>query len=208
MLSFETASSLLNLLKISNQNIDINNLSINEKIYSLEQLLVTLPFDNIKLKGNNTPDFIIKFRCAIDSENEAGEYIENLLHSILLSAQSTLDFSYKLIKKEKGSWIFTFMISSAFLVYTLKQIQQMVVNTQIICKNQLQIRFTESVVNDYIQRLEHNRSIDLNSSELVPLNHDLESLTQLIRNTDLTPIETNEDMLGKITNIDIYKLNT
>ena len=208
MLSFETASSLLNLLKISNQNIDINNLSINEKIYSLEQLLVTIPFDKIKLKDNNTQDFIMKFRCAIDSENEAEEYIENLLHSILLSTQTTMDFSYKLIKKEKGSWIFTFMISSAFLVYTLKQIQQMVVNTQIIYKNQLQIRFTESVVNDYIQRLEHNRSIGLNSSELVPLNHDLESLTQLIRNTDLTPIETNEDMLDKITNIDIYKLNT
>ena len=139
MLSFETASSLLNLLKISNQNIDINNLSINEKIYSLEQLLVTIPFDKIKLKDNNTQDFIMKFRCAIDSENEAEEYIENLLHSILLSTQTTMDFSYKLIKKEKGSWIFTFMTSSVFLVYTLKQIQQMIVNAQIIYKNQLQI---------------------------------------------------------------------
>lgn len=207
MLSFETASSLLNLLKISNQNIDINNLSINEKIYSLEQLLVTIPFDKIKLKDNNTQDFIMKFRCAIDSENEAEEYIENLLHSILLSTQTTMDFSYKLIKKEKGSWIFTFMTSSVFLVYTLKQIQQMIVNAQIIYKNQLQIRFTESVVNDYIQRLEHNHSIDLNSSELVPLNHDLESLTQLILNTNVTPIETKEDMIDKITNIDISKLN-
>lgn len=71
----------------------------------------------------------------------------------------------------------------------------------------MQIRFTESVVNDYIQRLEHNHSIDLNSSELVPLNHDLESLTQLILNTNVTPIETKEDMIDKITNIDISKLN-
>ena len=99
------------------------------------------------------------------------------------------------------------MTSSVFLVYTLKQIQQMIVNAQIIYKNQVQIRFTESVVNNYIQRLEHNRSIDLNSSELVPLNHDLESLTQLILNTNVTPIETKEDMIDKITNIDISKLN-
>ena len=84
----------------------------------------------------------------------------------------------------------------------------MIVNAQIIYKNHLQIRFTESVVNDYIQRLEHNLSIDLNSSELVPLNHDLESLTHLILNTNLTPIETKEDMIDKITNIDISKLNT
>lgn len=207
MLSFETASSLLNLLKISNQKIDINNLSVNEKIYSLEQLLVTLPFDKIKLTDNNQ-DFIMKFRCAIDSENEAEEYIENLLNSILLSTKTTLDFPYKLIKKEKGSWIFTFMISSVFVVYTLKQIQQLIVNSQIIYKNDLQLRFSESVADDYIQRLEHNRSVELNSSELVPLNHNLESLTQLIHNTDLTPIETNEDLIGKITNIDISKLNS
>ena len=101
MLSFETTSSLLNLLKISNHNIDINNLSINEKIYSLEQLLVTLPFDKIKLLNNDNQDFIMKFRCSIDSENEAEEYIENLLHSILMSTQTTFDFPYKLIKKRE-----------------------------------------------------------------------------------------------------------
>lgn len=206
-LSFETASSLLDLLKVSNQNIDINNLSIGEKIYSLEQLLITLPFDKVKVLDNEGQDFIMKFRCAIDSENEAEEYIENLLHSILLSTKSTLDFPYRLIKKEKGSWIFTFMASSIFVVYSLKQIQQMIVNSQIISKNQLQIRFSESVVDDYIQRLEHNRKLELNSPELVPLNHNLESLTQLIHNTDLSPIEINKDIIDKITNIDISKLN-
>lgn len=207
MLSFETASSLLSLLKISNQDIDINDLSINEKIYSLEQFLITLPFDKVKILGNEKQDFIMKFRCAIDSENEAEEYIENLLHSILSSTKTTLDFPYKLIKKEKGSWIFTFMTSSVFVVYTLKQIQQLIVNSQIIYKNYLQIRFSESVADEYIQRLEHNRTLELNSSELVPLNHSLESLTQLIHNTNLTPIETKEDLISKITNVDISKLN-
>lgn len=52
ILSFETASSLLNLLKISHQNVDVNNLSIIEKIYSLEQLLITLPFDKVKVLDN------------------------------------------------------------------------------------------------------------------------------------------------------------
>lgn len=182
-------------------------MSINEKIYSLEQFLITLPFDKVKILGNEKQDFIMKFRCAIDSENEAEEYIENLLHSILSSTKTTLDFPYKLIKKEKGSWIFTFMTSSVFVVYTLKQIQQLIVNSQIIYKNYLQIRFSESVADEYIQRLEHNRTLELNSSELVPLNHSLESLTQLIHNTNLTPIETKEDLISKITNVDISKLN-
>ena len=83
----------------------------------------------------------------------------------------------------------------------------MIANNQIIYKNHLQIRFSEAVLDDYTQRLEHNRSLELNSLELVPLNHDLESLAQLIHNTNLTPIEANEDILGQITNIDISKLN-
>lgn len=207
LLSFETTSTLLNLLKKNALDFNVNNLAIIEKIYILEHLLTVIPFDKIKVLDQKMQNFTIKFRCSIDDEKEAEQYIEQLLKSVSISSIPNIDSDYYLINKQRGSWILTYLVASSLIIYCIKSTQAIISNNQALKKNNIQIRFIESLVDDSVKRLEHNQSIDLKSTTPISLKTKPETLSKILNTSQITTIDSSINLIDKITNIDISKIS-
>lgn len=204
ILSFEMTCNLLNILKSTNQNFDLESINIHEKIYILEKLITTLSVDRVKLIDNHAKDFKIRFRCAIDQEEEAKEYISNLFHSILDPSMGLDSSKIELINAEKGSWILTYAVTASVVVYTIKKIQEIILNSHKLKESKLRIQFIESNIEDYTKRLQHNCNLELESKGIVGLEPSKHILNCFLSNYQPIMIN-NEKLIDKITNIDLFR---
>ncbi len=198
ILDLDVFFSLLNLLKLHNFTPldDFKKITIAEKIYILEQSILNINFSTYRLKKScfKQRNINMIFSSVIENEKMAEEYLNNILDKISRAIDN--QDKYTIIKKEKGSWIFTVSTSLIFGLVVIQQIQKIIVNSQKIISNHRTLNFVEKIQKMKIESEMYNFCVSAEKNEKHEL--DIKSI-----NTSLQEINTslNIDDVKKIIDI-------